>query len=109
MVNGLIGVAWLQLDDMVLKKKRGARCAPLFENKPRMKIRFELLARCLNVDVDFLRSAAPEKTAPIDKEQYQNDDHENRKYGDNSCTAAAATIFSHEGILLRKGIKLWGL
>ncbi len=72
------------------------------QNKPGTRIRFGLLARRLNVDVNFLGTAASEKTTPVDKEQHQNDDHEDRQYGYNPCAAATVPVFSHEDILLRK-------
>jgi len=56
------------------------------------------LTRCLNIDVDFLSSAAAKQTPPIDKEQDQDNDHEDRYNGDNARTSTAATIFSHEAV-----------
>src|SRR5213083_2653711 len=59
------------------------------------------LTRCLHVyiHIDLLR-AAPKQTAPEDKEQYQNNDHEDRDHGNNASASASATILRHEWFLL---------
>jgi hypothetical protein len=100
MVNG--SQCWLRQSVIVPKKGEERKRSPVQEQTGH-QIRMDyLLTRCLNIYIDLLCAAASEKTTPVDKEQPQNDDHEDRQYGDNSRAAAAVAIFSHEVFLLLK-------
>jgi hypothetical protein len=45
-----------------------------------------------------LAAATSKQAVPVDKKQYQNDDHKDRQYRDNSSTATpAAIVVSHDG------------
>jgi len=57
----------------------------------------KLLARRLNVYVDFPGSSTSKQSSPEKEHRYQYNDHKNYEHSDNSHTTAAATFFGHEG------------
>src|SRR5215467_6695004 len=56
-----------------------------------------LFARCLNVDVDLLRTSTSEYLISKHEQPYQYYEHKNRDYSDHADTAAATAFFGHEG------------
>jgi hypothetical protein len=56
-----------------------------------------LFAWRLNVDVDLLRTSAPEYPISKHEQTYQYHEHKNHDYSDHTDTAAATAFFGHEG------------
>src|SRR6185369_935022 len=57
---------------------------------------FELLAWCLNVDVDVLSSSTSEYSVSKHEESHEYYQHKNHDYSNDAYTAAASAFFGHK-------------